>query len=163
MANTALSHSSSETNEQAPPLRINREGFALLRDRLRDANAANPQFDLQYKRLVSLLRTVFRRLESEFGDQIELVVADGDWAHYGIDLRNLPFDDVVLLIVVHGPERPFSLYWDIADLVFTKLNDRDVLLQFGLTTLEEWRSGSEFALQRGDPDALGIPLFTRAG
>lgn len=165
MANTALPHQSSEAHEQeqAPPLRVDREGFALLRDRLRAANAANPQFDLQYKRLVALLKTAFRRLESEFGDLIELVVADGDWARYGIDLRNLPFDEVVLLIVVRGSERPFSLYWEIADRVFTKLDDKDVLLQFGLATKEEWEAGSAYARQCGVSEALGIPLLARAG
>lgn len=165
MANTALLHQSSEAHdsEQLPPLRVDREGFALLHDRLRAANAANPQCDAQYERLVALLKSAFRRLESEFGDQIEMVVADGDWAQYGIDLRNLPFDDVVLLIVVRGSERPFSLYWDIADRVFVKLKDRDVFLQFGLATLNEWRSRTAYALQYGDPEALGIPLFTRPG
>jgi hypothetical protein len=99
MANTALSHQAADAHghEKAHPLRIDREGFALLRDRLREANAGNPQFELQHQRLVALLQTALRRLESGFGDQIELVVADGDWARYGIDLRNLPFDDVVLL------------------------------------------------------------------
>lgn len=165
MANTALSHQSAEPHEQEkrPLLRVDREGFALLRDRLREANAANPQFDLQHQRLVALLHTVFRRLESEFGDQIELVVADGDWARYGIDLRNLPFDDVVLLIVVRGRERPFSLYWEIADRVFTKLDDKDVLIQFRLATRDEWETDSTFARQRGVSEALGIPLLARAG
>jgi hypothetical protein len=164
MANTALSHQQSEAHEQeqAHPLRLDREGFALLRARLRAANADNPQFDLQHKRLVELLKSALRRLESEFGEQIELVVAEGDWTRYGIDLRNLPFDDVVLLIVVRGSERPFSLYWDIADRVFVKLNDRDVFLQFGLETREEWDAGSAVARQRGVSEALGIPLLTRS-
>jgi hypothetical protein len=133
-----------------------------LRDRLREANAANPQFELQHQRLVALIQTVFRSLESEFGDQIELVVADGDWARYGIDLRNLPFDDVVLLIVVRGRERPFSLYWDIADRVFADLHDDDVILQFRLATKEEWETDLASARQRGVSDALGIPLLARA-
>jgi hypothetical protein len=164
MANTALSHQSAEPHEQAqpPPLRANPEGFALLHDRLRAANAENPQFDLQHKRLVSLLHTVFSRLEAEFGDQIELVVADWDWARYGIDLRNLPFEDVVLLIVVRGSERPFSLYWEIADRVFVKLHDKDVFIQFRLDTREAWEAGAVVARQRGVPEALGIPLLTRS-
>jgi hypothetical protein len=132
-----------------------------LRDRLRAANADNPQFDLQYKRLAALLKTAFHRLESEFGDQIELVVADGDWAQYGIDLRNLPFDDVVLLIVVRGNERPFSLSWEFADRVFADLDDDDAILQLGLATKDEWEAGLASARRRGVADALGIPLLAR--
>ena len=164
MADSALIHQSSEAHEQeqASALRVDRDGFALLRERLRAANSANPQFDVQYQRLIELLQTVFRRLESEFGDQIERVVADGDWARYGIDLRNLPFDDVVLLIVVRRRERPFSLYWEIADRVFTTLDDKDVLIQFRLETLDEWETGSAFARQRGDSGLLGNPLLVRA-
>jgi hypothetical protein len=164
MANTTLSHQSADAHEheKAHPLRIDREGFALLRDRLREANAANPQFDLQHQRLVSLFHTVLRRLETEFGATIECVVAYGDWARYGTDLRNMPFAEIVLLIVVRQHERPFSLYMDIADRVFVHLGDNDVRVQFGLATLEEWRSRTEFAVQRGDPDALGIPLLARA-
>jgi hypothetical protein len=130
---------------------------------LREANADNPQFDVQYQRLVSLLKAVLRRLESEFGGTIESVVAFGDWARYGTDLRNMPFAEIVLLIVVRQHDRPFSLYMDIANRVFVTLGDNDVLVQFGLATLDEWRSRTAFAVQRGDPDALGIPLLIRAG
>lgn len=165
MANTALSPQSSEAHEQEPahPFRIDREGFALLRDRLRAANTANPQFDLQYKRLVALLQTALRRLESEFGETIESVSAFGDWARYGTDLRNRRLAEIVLLIVVRQHERPFSLYLDIADRVFVSLDDDEFLLQFSLTTLDEWRSSTEFAMQHGDPNALGITLLARAG
>lgn len=165
MANAALRHQLSQAHEQeqAHPLRVDREGFALLRERLREANTANPQFDPQQERLVAVLEEVLRGLTAEFADQIERVVADGDWARYGIDLRNLPFDDVVLLIVLRERERPFSLYWRIADRVFTDLQDDDVLVQFRLATREEWAAGSESARQRGVPDALGIPLLARTG
>jgi hypothetical protein len=83
-------------------------------------------------------------------------------ARCGTDLRNRRFDEIVLLIAVRQHERPFSLYMDFAARVFVGLDD-DVLLQFRLATLDEWRSRTEFALQRGDPDALGIPLLSRAG
>jgi hypothetical protein len=43
-----------------------------------------------------------------------------------------------------------------------KLNDRDVFLQFGLETREEWDAGSAVARQRGVSEALGIPLLTRS-
>ncbi len=157
--NRLVPHEQDEVN----PLRVDLEGIALLRDRLRESNAVNPRFEPQQERLFEVLQAALRRLEAELGDTIERVVAVGDWARYGTDLRNLPFDDVMLLIVVRQRERPFSLYLHVADRVFADLGDDDVLVQFRLATLEEWRAGAESARQRGVPDALGIPLLARAG
>ncbi len=145
------------------PLRVHKDGIALLRDRPRDSNLANPRFDPQQERLFEVLHAALRRLETEFADEIEKVVAVGDWARYGMDLRNLPFDDVVRLIVLRQRERPFSLFLQIADRVFADLGDDDILFQFRLATLEEWQAGAESTRQRRVPDAAGIPLLARTG
>lgn len=163
MADTALRHTTSDAPESGKdaPLHVDRAGFALLHDRLREANTANPHFDRLEQRLLEDLHEALRRLEAKFADLIDRVVADGDWARYGIDLRNLPFDDVLLLIVVRQHERPFSLYWEIADRVFADLRDDNVIFQFRLATKDEWEADLASARQRGVSDALGIPLLAR--
>jgi len=144
------------------PLQPDLEGFALLRDRLREANRDNRGFDAQYGQLLTVLQTVLLRLTTDFDEQIEQVLASGDWASEGIDLRNLPYDDVVLDIVLHGDERPFTLYVRLAETVFTDLHDEDVLVQFELKTLPEWRRALTLARARGREEDLGIPLLSRA-
>ncbi|MBA3450928.1 MAG: hypothetical protein H0T18_06935 [Chloroflexia bacterium] len=165
MADAALRHTMPEAHgqDEPNPLRVDREGIALLRDRLRESNTSNPEFELRQRRLFAVLDEALRRLQTEFAGSIERVVAVGDWARYGLDLRNLPFDDVVLLIVLRERERPFSLYLQIADRVFTDLGDEDILVQFRVATLQEWRAGTESAQQRGAPEALGILLLARGG
>lgn len=143
-------------------LRVDLEGFALLRDRLSEANRVNAKFESQYKRLLGVLQMVLRRLETEFGDQIELVMAVGDWARHGVDLRNLPYDDVVFLVVVRAADRPFSLYLDVANRVFSDLGDEDILVQFRLETLAEWQHAAAVAEARGTMEMLGVPLLVRA-
>jgi hypothetical protein len=66
------------------------EGFALLRDRLREANGNNRDFDSQYGRLLEVLQTILLRLVNGCKDQIEQVLAIGEWAESGTDLRNSP-------------------------------------------------------------------------
>ena len=138
------------------------EGFALLRDRLRDANSANPTFDSQYGRLMEVLQTTLLRLNKGFGDQIERVLAVGDWAREGIDLRNPPYDDIVLDIVLRSAERPFTLYMQLAEEVFNDLHDEAILVQFRLTTLPEWQRALSLAQAEGREEALGITLLGRA-
>lgn len=143
-------------------LRPNLEGFALLRDRLREANRDNHGFDTRYGQLLIVLQTVLLRLTTDFDEQIERVLASGDWASEGIDLRNLPYDDVVLDIVLRMDERPFALYMQLAEAVFTDLHDEDILVQFRLETLPEWERALALARASGREEALGIPLLSRA-
>lgn len=142
-------------------LRVDLEGIALLRDRSQEANVGNSKFEAHYGKLLEVLQTVLRRLETEFGDKIERVLGVGDWAQYGIDLRNLPYDEVVFLIVLRVPESPFSLYLDIADRVFSELDDIDILAQFRIETLSEWQLAVRAAEARGVKEVLGIPLLGR--
>lgn len=141
---------------------VDLKGLSLLRDRLREANTDNPLFERQFARLGDVLQDILRRLKTEFGDQIARVVAVGDWARIGIDLRNLPCDDIVVLVVVRRSERPFSLYLQIAERVFADLGDDDIGVQFRVETLAEWQAGAETAHQRGAEDILGVPLLIDA-
>jgi len=143
------------------PLLLNPEGFALLRDLLREANSRNQQFEVLYMRLQDILGTVLSRLENVFGEQIERVMAVGDWVRYGIDLRDLPYDDVIIQIVLRSSERPFKLYQQIAQEVFADLQDEDVFVQFRLVTLPEWQHVESFARSQGHENALGITLLSR--
>ena len=143
------------------PLRLNPEGFALLSDLLSEANISNTHFETQYRHLLDVLHTILWRLGSGFEEQIERVMAVGDWARYGIDLRNLPYDDVVIQIVLRSSERPFKLYQQIAEEIFTDLPDEDILVQFRLITLQEWQRAELFAQAKSGEDALGIMLLAR--
>ncbi len=142
-------------------LRLDSDGFALLHRRLREANVANNAFDAHYARLADVLGVVLERIQNEFGDVVERVLAVGDWAHYGTDLRNLPYDEIVIHIVLRSDERPFDLYMRIADRVFSELSDKDIFVQFDLETLPEWQHTESLAHDAGHEDALGIPLLSR--
>jgi DNA modification methylase len=143
-------------------LRISPEGFALLADLLSEANNDNPHYETQYNRLQDVLQTIFERLEMNFDEQIERVVGVGDWTQFGIDLRNLPYEDVVIEIVLNSSERPFKLYQQIAEEVFTDLHDEDIHVQFRLTTLQEWQHAEFLAKVNGQEDMPGITLLSRA-
>ena len=150
-----------EVESDRRPLRVNPEGFALLGDLLKEANGNNTHFETQYSRLRDVLQIVLWRLESHFGEQIERVMAIGDWARYGIDLRILPYDDVVIQIVLRSSERPFKLYQQIAQVAFADLNDEDILVQFRLVTLPEWQHAESLAKANGREEVLGITLLGR--
>ncbi|MGH2353801.1 MAG: hypothetical protein ACRDI2_06410 [Chloroflexota bacterium] len=111
---------------------------------------------------MDVLELVLRRLERGFGEAIERVLAVGEWAREGIDLRSLPYEEVVIQIVLRGDERPLSLYWQIADQAFAELADEDILVQFTLETLPEWQHAATLARMEGQDDLLGVQLLTRA-
>jgi len=148
-----------QTRHGKKPLRINPEGFALLSDLLSEANEDNSHFEEQYRRLQDVLQTIFERLEMRFGELVERVVGIGDWTHFGIDLRNLPFEDVIIQIVLNSSERPFRLYQQIAEEVFSDLHDEDIHVQFRLMTLEEWQHAEFLAEVNGQENMLGITLL----
>ncbi len=140
---------------------LDEEGIAQLRARLREANGDDREFDARFDRLMAVLYTILTRLEHGFGDEIERVMAVGDWAQDGIDLRALPYDDVIIHIVLRSDERPFDLYWRIADEIFDNLHDEDIFVQFDLETLPEWQLAVSVAKTSGREGALGIPLLIR--
>lgn len=147
--------------DRASHLREDREGFARLHALLQETNTNNPEFARLHRRLTEVLRNILHRLDEEFPGQVDRVVASDDWARYGFDLRNMPFEEVAVLIVFDLSERPFELYQEVARRVFVELGDRDVFVQFGLATAAEWKSWVEVARHRGMLDALGIPLAVR--
>lgn len=152
----------SQTKHGRKLLRINPEGFALLADLLSDANSDNPHFETQYGRLQNVLQTIFERLETGFDEQIERVIGVGDWTRFGIDLRNLPYDEVLIEIVLNSSERPFTLYQQVAQEVFTDLHDEDIHIQFRLITLQEWEHAEALARINGQENRLGITLLSRS-
>lgn len=145
-----------------PQLRIDPEGFALLRERLEAANDSNPSFAKQYQRLVEVLQTVFWRLERRFGGVVDRVEAVGEWAEEGVDLRNLPYDDVVLDIILRTGQPSFSLYRKIAAEVFSELNDDDIFVQFQLKGSGSRRDSSFVSEGSDRAGTIGVPLFIRA-
>lgn len=136
------------------------EGFALLRERLAEANRDNRAFAVQYNRLREVLLAVLLRLRKSYGPRIGRVMVAGELAREGIDLRNLPYEDIVLDIVLRDAERPFALHWEIAEQVFVDLGDDDLLVQFRLVTLPEWERAEALATAQGRIGALGIPLLS---
>ena len=133
----------------------------MLVDLLSDANSDNPRFENQYSRLQDVLQTIFERLEMGFDEQIERVIGVGDWTRFGIDLRNLPYDEVVVEIVLSSSERPFKLYQQLAQVVFSDLHDEDIHVQFRLLTLQEWQHAESLAKINGQENMLGITLLSR--
>ncbi|CAN5566580.1 hypothetical protein BH11ARM1_BH11ARM1_10420 [soil metagenome] len=140
-------------------IRPNLEELILLRDRLEAANTKNVEFKEQFDHLMGIILTILSRLKSKFGDQIERVVAIGDWAFEGIDLRNLPYDDVILSIVLRSNERPFALYTELARDVFSGLEDDDIVVQFQLQTRLEWDRAQGI---RPSPVETGVALLDRS-
>lgn len=148
---------------QEKSLHPNLEGITLLLDRLRNANENNNKFESQSHKLLEVLNTMLHSLSDYREGLIEQVRAVGEWAQYGVDLRNVPFEDIIVQIILRSEERPFELYQEIAQKAFSSLNDGDILLQFHLATLPEWRHFQETARLRNQEDALGIALLDRTG
>jgi hypothetical protein len=145
------------------PFRVCHDGLDLLADRLRRANRDDPDFETRWRRLRSLLEEVLDRVAHRVGARVELVAAAGEWAQHGIDLRNLPyFEEIVLRIVVHSAERSVGLATELAEAVFADLADDDVFLQFEVMPLPEWRRLEAVAGATGRTEALGVPLLVRA-
>lgn len=137
------------------------EGFAHLGRLLKQATGDLAVFETLFARLQEVLREVLARLEHECAGQIELVLAAGEWGQRGIDLRNLPYEDVVLLIVLSDETRPLERYQQIALRVFADLRDEDVFVQFALMALPEWQRAAASAHVGPGEEALGTLLWTR--
>lgn len=151
----------SVSRQRGQQLRPNMEGFALLRDRLREANSRNRAFEQQYTRLQEVLQTVFLRLVTDFSDRIDQVVTIGEWADEGIDLRNLPYDDIVLGIVTRSARLSFDLQWQLAGDVFTDLRDEDIVVQFHLETQAKRRQLTSLAEATDQSGQTSIVLLDR--
>jgi len=138
-------------------LRLNEEGVAQLRARLREVNGDDREFDARFDRLMAVLRVVLTRLEHGYGDEIERVMAVGDWARGAIDLRSLPYDNVIIQIVLRSEARSFDLSWRIVGDVFDNLDDEDIFVQFEVEALSAWQHAVTLARANRAEETLEIP------
>lgn len=106
-----------------------------------------------------MLQTILLRLVNGYKDQIEQVLAIGEWAESGTDLRNSPYDDIVLDIVLRSQDRSFDFYWQLAEEVFTDVRDEDVVVQFQVSTISEWQQAVSLPPAEGRPEGSGIMLL----
>ncbi len=143
-------------------LHLDEAGFALLRDRLRAASRDNPDFEAQADDLLGLVRQALEELRRGFGDRIVRVLAAGEWAETGIDLRALPdAEDVVLLIVTRLEKRDFEFESSVGRGLFPYIHNRRFLLQVDFLPLPAWDDATpNDRLGRGSVDRLRIPLLT---
>lgn len=151
-----------DRTEALRPLRPNYEGLTLLLERLEEVNKTNKNFKSQSAQLLTVLDTMLHRLSNYRADLVEQVRTLGPWAEDGIDLRNIPFEEVLVQIILNSDSRPFELYQQISEAAFVGLNDDEILLRFHLVTRLEWKQLQEAAALSGDDRALGIPLLDRS-
>jgi hypothetical protein len=148
-----------------PPLRISEDGLARLRERLEAANRDNPDFAVQYEHLMAVVLHALDLLRThELAPQIELVLAAGEWARNGIDLRTLPeTEEVYLELVVRLDAREYEFDTRISAEVFAVVNDGTFFFHLDLITLGQWEHALEHLRSTGrSADLIGIPLLVRA-
>jgi len=139
------------------PLEPSFAGLALLIERLNEANVPNSHFETQLRHLLLILGAVLQKLSAEFSDQIVCVIAAGAWSQHGIDLRNLPYEEILLEIIIEPGEQRVRFSKEIAERVFAGVSD-EFLVQFRLITASEW----EHAKSVSAAEALGIPLLAHS-
>lgn len=147
-------------------LRLDEPGFALLGDRLARANGDNPDFPEQRDRLLGAVRWVLLGLQEHFAEDIVVVLATGQWAERGVDLRLIgDAEDVVLRVVVARPRADFDLNTSISSRIISRIRPTTIehfLLQFDLMPLPLWEHALESGRRSGrSPAVLGIPLLVR--
>lgn len=147
-------------------LRLNQAGLDLIRRRLEDANRDNPDFVVQRDRLFGAVSMALDGLVRHFAPEIERVVAIGEWALHGVDLRTLAeAEDIVLEIVVRADRRDFDFDQRVSTTVLADVQDtyiQSFLFQFTVLPLPLWRHAIEFRRASGrDEEALGVPLLVR--
>lgn len=148
------------------PLRLNQAGLDLIRRRLEAANRDNPDFAAQRDRLLAAVTQALDGLLAHFAPEIERVVARGDWALEGIDLRALPDAEDIVLEIVHRSERPsFPFAERVSRTVWSTVRRAYIesfLLQFSVLPLPQWRHALTYAQSSGwGEEGIGIPLLTR--
>lgn len=161
---TATSVEDRREQQEERPLMVSEEGLALLRDRLRIANLANPAFKTHVELLFVVLRRALDDFRCHFSDQIERVLASGPWALNGIDLRTLPdAEDAVLTVVVRTEERVLALDMRLSESVFEHFAAGRYPLYLEVLPLPQWTHALEHVRASGRTTAvLGIPLLVRA-
>jgi hypothetical protein len=147
-------------------LRLHEAGLNLIRRRLEAANRDNPNFAAQRDRLFGAVSMALDGLLRHFAPEIERVVALGEWALHGVDLRTLAeAEDIVLEIVVRADRRDFDFDQRASTKVFADVQDayaESFLLQYTVLPLPLWRRSLEFRRATGrDEGAHGVPLLVR--
>ena len=151
--------------ETAPAdLRLNEAGFALLRERLRAANRDNPDFEAQAGDLLGLVRRALEELRRGFGDRIVRVLADGEWAHQGIDLHTAPDSkEIGLRLVTRLDRRDLSFGSAAARVTSPYLRAGRYSSQLDVAPQPLWQRTLALLQAHDRPvDVLGIPLLTEA-
>jgi len=152
------------TDADGVGLRVNEAGVALLRERLRAANRDNPDFEAQADDLLGLARQALEELRRGFSDRIVGVLAQGEWAERGIDLRSLPdAEDVVLLILTRLEKRDFDFESSVGRALFPYIHNRRFLLQVDfLPRPTRDHAGAHARVAEESVDGRGLPLLTKA-
>ena len=142
-------------------LRLREEGLALLRDRLRAANHDNPDFEAQADDLLGWIRLALEELRRGFAGQIVLVLADGAWAHEGIDLRTArESEEIVLRIVTRLNRRDARFESDAGFATHPYLRNGRYLIQLDFDPLPHWERAVTYGRTYGkSDDRLGIPVM----
>lgn len=148
------------------PLRLNHAGLDLIRRRLDDANRTNPDFTAQRDRLLGAVMEALNGLLLHLAPEIERVLARGDWALEGIDLRTLPDAEDVQLEIIHRADRlDFEFGVRVSRRVWSSINrtyGTEFLLQFTLLPLPLWQRARAWVRGHGrDEGTLGVPLLVR--
>lgn len=148
------------------PLRSNEAGLTLIRQRLDGANRENPDFAAQRDRLVGAVAMALDGLLRHFAPEIERVVAIGEWAFTGIDLRALPDAEDIEIEIVHRAERlEFEFAERVSRRVWSNISNTygtEFLLQFTILPLPLWHRAQAWNRAHGrDEGALGVPLLVR--
>lgn len=147
-------------------LRLNEAGLTLIRQRLDDANRDDPDFAEQRDRLLGAVSMALDGLLRHFASEIERVVAVGEWAFTGIDLRALPDAEDIEIEIVHRAERlEFEFAERVSRRVWSNISNTygtEFLLQFTILPLPLWHRAQAWNRAHGrDEGALGVPLLVR--
>lgn len=172
-ARPQLDHDASDASIEVlgpPPqgtgLRVDEQGLALLRERLRAANRDNPDFEAQVAPLLGAVRQALDGMRRHFPDRIVRVLATGTWATEGVDVRDLTTVEDLVLTVVFASERPdFDFDRELSMKVIASVRNlygREFLLQFRTLPLSLWRHAVEFRRATGGDPEIGVPLLVRA-
>lgn len=148
-------------------LRVDEAGFRLLRERLERANGENPEFAAHRARLLEAVEGILDALRRDFADDIDRVLATGEWANKGIDLRHIgDAEDLVLTVVVNRDRPDHELNTRISSQIVASIGNaylEEFWLQLRLLPRPLWDQATGFRQRTGqDLDALGIPLLSRA-
>ncbi|MDP9363399.1 MAG: hypothetical protein M3Q10_04060 [Chloroflexota bacterium] len=112
--------------------------------------------------MLGVVRRALEELRGGFGNRIVQVLADGAWAHKGIDLRTArDSEEIVLRVVTRLGRREVPGESAIASATRPYLRDGRYFIQLDFDPLPHWERALAFRRRYGLSNAaLGIPLMT---